>query len=241
MKTLINFVLDETGSMSSVKPETIKGFNEYVDGLQEQGNDVSMTLTLFNTSKVEVRFVNKPIKDVPHLDNETYQPNNGTPLYDAIGKTIAKMEHESKNKSQAILVVVMTDGEENSSIEYKQQDILKLINEKTKDGWTFAYLGADPDTWDASQRIGIAQGNVAMYAAAAPDKGMRHLVGATQRYAAMACSPMMEGRSRIEMAEYVGSSGGFFGDESGHSPLTNLPKSKPSSFKKKTNKSALWH
>lgn len=188
MRTLVNFLLDETGSMSSIWNDTIKGFNQYVDGLKEQGNNVGMTLTLFNSSKVEVRFVDKPVAEVPHLNSETYRPNSGTPLYDAIGKTVAELE--KKSPEGAVLFVIMTDGEENSSIEYSKEDILKLINRKQKEGWKFAYLGADADTWDGTQAmrgqamdIGIMDGDLATYGRGATGAAVRSLSGATERYA----------------------------------------------------------
>lgn len=188
MKTLISFVLDETGSMASVKRDTIKGFNEYVDGLREQGNEVSMTLTLFNTERTEVRFTDKPIAEVPHLDDQSYRPNHGTPLFDAIGKTVAELEKRQLSGT-AVLFVIMTDGEENSSIEFSKEDILKLIQGKQKEGWTFAYLGADADTWDGTQAIrsqaldlGIPDGSTLTYGRRAPSIGMARAGMATACY-----------------------------------------------------------
>lgn len=195
MKTLINLVLDESGSMSSVKDDTIRGFNEYVDGLKEQGNEVSMTLTVFNTEKTEVRFADKPIAEVPHLDGRSYRPNHGTPLFDAIGKTVAELEKWQLDGT-AVLFVIMTDGEENSSIEFSKEDILKLIQGKQKEGWTFAYLGADADTWDGTQAIrsqaldlGIPDRSTLTYGRRAPSAAYGKLADATCMYMAAGSRP----------------------------------------------------
>jgi hypothetical protein len=90
----ISFILDETGSMLSIKGQTIAGFNEYLANLQA-GNETKkarFTLTKFNSQKVEV--VNDDVKliDVKPLTSETYTPDHMTPLYDAIGRTIAALE-----------------------------------------------------------------------------------------------------------------------------------------------------
>jgi hypothetical protein len=87
--TYVCFVLDETGSMQECKAATISGFNEYVQTLkQAAGAQYLLGLTKFNSTKVEVVYVPKPLAAVDDLTEETYQPDHLTPLYDAVGKTI---------------------------------------------------------------------------------------------------------------------------------------------------------
>lgn len=159
--TVVNFVLDETGSMLSVKVATISGFNEYLVGLKESKAKVWMTLTKFNSTKVEVVHDAVLVKDVPDLNEKTYVPEHLTPLYDAIGKTIRATEEALKKKrgKPAVLCVIMTDGLENASKEYTREGIFNLIEEKTKEGWTFAYLGANQDAYAVGESIGVARGS----------------------------------------------------------------------------------
>ena len=68
IKTVVSFLLDETGSMFGVKEKTINSFNEYVQALKGEKNKISMTLTRFNSDVVKIDYVDKAIKDVPeHL------------------------------------------------------------------------------------------------------------------------------------------------------------------------------
>jgi len=90
------------------------------------------------------------------LDNTSYQPDALTPLYDAIGKTVAELEKEKIDKDCRVIFVIITDGQENNSREFDKAKIVKIIKEKEK-VWTFVYLGADQDAWlEASTSIGIS-------------------------------------------------------------------------------------
>ena len=146
----ISFVLDETGSMMSIKDKTIKDFNEYLQSVKGKGEAI-FTLTKFNSNKVEVVY-EKKLKDVPELTKETYNPDAMTPLYDAIGKTIRALE---KDTTREHLLIVLTDGLENASKEFNKDAITKLIAEKEKEGWAVIYLGVGKDAWGAGEKIGI--------------------------------------------------------------------------------------
>lgn len=157
--TLINFILDETGSMHERKETTINSFNEYIQTMRKEKGSVKLTLTTFNSSKINIVYKNKDIKDVPLLNKDNYQPNDMTPLYDAVGKTINSINKEI-NKNTAVLFVILTDGEENSSREFTKDGITKLIKEKEAKGWKFVYMGVGQDAWDGGYGMGIKAGNV---------------------------------------------------------------------------------
>lgn len=157
-EVIISFVLDETGSMDSIRDATIEGFNSYIKQVRKdtEGN-ITVTLTKFNSNKVEVVYSDVPIDEVPKLNRENYNPAAVTPLYDAVGATIKKVEESIKTRTRkpAVIFVVMTDGMENDSKEYKQEDIFKMIEEKKKESWTFAFLGANQDSWATSAGLGM--------------------------------------------------------------------------------------
>ena len=164
-QTIVNFLLDETGSMSYVKDATISGFNEYVKSLKEnKKGKILMTLTKFNSHKIDTVYVNKEIESVECLDNKNYKPDMMTPLYDAIGQTINESANLLGKEKASVLFVIMTDGEENSSKEHTQESIKKLVEEKEKENWTFIYLGADHDSWAQAQKFGLHRGNVKDFA-----------------------------------------------------------------------------
>lgn len=177
--TLISFILDETGSMQTVKSQTISGFNEYIETLQndKSSKNAKFTLTKFNSEKVEIVHDGIEITKVTPLTDATYQPNNTTPLYDAIGKTIQSIKTKG-----AVLIVIQTDGQENSSKEFTQRGIFDLIAEKKKEGWTFAFLGADMDAYAASSSLGISQGNTVNYNSTQTRGAMRVVANASLSY-----------------------------------------------------------
>ena len=148
----IVFLLDETGSMGSILNDTIGGFNSFIRQQKEIKEDVKIkfTLILFNTGKIEKRYVDADISAVEELNTQNYIPTDGTPLWDAIGKTI----NEIANKKD-VMFVVYTDGEENSSNEYTAEAVKKMIEEQQKSGWQFLYLGVGLDKFDDAMNIGI--------------------------------------------------------------------------------------
>ncbi len=181
-KIIIGFLLDETGSMQSVKAQTIDSFNEYIETLKAEGNasDIRFTLTKFNSLKIEIVHDGVGLQDVEALSRKNYQPANLTPLYDAIGQTIRSLEKKAKKRN--VLVVIQTDGQENASKEFSREDIFDLISEKKKGNWTFVFLGADQDAWVTGMALGLDKGNVMSYASAETLGAMRSVSSSTAAY-----------------------------------------------------------
>ena len=141
------FLLDRSGSMDICRTDTIEGYNTFVDAQKEQGG--TMTLILFD-HEINVVYENTPIADVKPLDEATFVPRGGTALLDAIGHVL-KMDLPEKTT-----VVVLTDGDENSSNDYTPAHIKDLIQVREKtDGWSFVYLGANQDTITNATNLGI--------------------------------------------------------------------------------------
>jgi hypothetical protein len=184
-KTIVNFILDESGSMQSVKDSTVSGFNEYISTLKkDKKSDYEFTLTLFNTVTRQP-ILKKAIGEVGKLD---FSPDGMTALYDAVCTTIKGVKEK---KNQKVITVIMTDGEENSSKEYSEKDMKALIKEREgKGNWTFVYLGANQDSYKVAQKYGISTMNVSNYNAtgAGVSATMRSVASNTVMYAASATS-----------------------------------------------------
>ena len=170
-KTIVSFLLDETGSMDAVRDKTVSGFNEYVTTLRRNDTPTLLRLMTFNTEGYTVVYDCEDIHSVADLAMESYRPRALTNLYDAIAKLVHDTEDYMKRMSQAprVMCTIMTDGEENSSSEYTRAAIFKLIRDREKEGWAFVYLGANQDAWAASESIGIDRRNSANYQADAPN------------------------------------------------------------------------
>jgi len=154
----VTLILDESGSMQSCKGAAIAGFNQYVATWRLEPAETRFTLTLFNSGKTEVRYRNASVLAVHELDVETYRPRDTTPLYDAIGGTLTTAKQEAPATARK-LCVILTDGMENASQEYTRKQVFDLIKKCEKQGWTFLYLGADHDVWEAGESLGVVQEN----------------------------------------------------------------------------------
>ena len=143
-------VLDRSGSMTCCADDAVGGYNSYV--AQLHGTSLG-SLTRFDSEGVDL------IRDgvtpaAARLNADEYQPRGGTPLYDAIGHTIAEVEKRSAGLDRVALVI-LTDGEENSSREFNREDIRKLLTDKQEqDGWLVIYLGANQDAWAVGEKFG---------------------------------------------------------------------------------------
>ncbi len=151
----ITLILDESGSMQSCKGAALAGFNHYLATLRREPAETRFTLTLFNSGKTEMRYRAVPVSAVNDLDVETYRPQAGTPLYDAIGRTLSLAKQETPVEARK-LCVILTDGKENASQEYSRKQVFDLIKQYEKQSWAFLYLGADHDVWAAGEDLGIA-------------------------------------------------------------------------------------
>lgn len=146
--TLIAIVLDRSGSMNSVKTDVIGGFNKLIEAHKQLPGECLVTLVQFD-DQYELNYNALPITEVPELSEKTYEPRGWTRLLDAIGRVIndvgaklaAKPEHERPSK---VLLVVMTDGHENSSKEFNARRVRDMIkHQRDKYSWEFAFHGCD--------------------------------------------------------------------------------------------------
>lgn len=147
----IYFVLDRSGSMASCIDDTIGGFNHFVNQQKLDNPKGTMSLFLFSNDIKNI-YENKNIKDVEKLTYKTYVPSGSTSLLDAIGETIKKADTSHKP-----LVVILTDGQENSSKSYTLLHIKDLIEMKKKGGWEFVFLGANQDAIETGGHLGIPE------------------------------------------------------------------------------------
>lgn len=147
--------LDVSGSMYNVASDVRGGFNQYVTALaNDRTATYKVSVYLFNTTVERFQEGIEPT-DVVRLDEHNYVPAGGTALFDAIGDIIT---HYDAEEGERPLVVVHTDGEENSSREWRRGPLAAIIDAKKKDGWGFVFLGAGIDEWQG-QALGMSAVN----------------------------------------------------------------------------------
>lgn len=154
----IVFLLDRSGSMRGMEEDTIGGFNSYLEKQREKGVKTKVTTVLFD-DQYEVLTLREDIDKVSNISNKEYYVRGCTALYDAIGKTINTLDKSVENNK--VLFIITTDGLENASREYDRSSVLDLINKHSN--WEFMYIGANIDSYEEGQRIGIKSSNIANY------------------------------------------------------------------------------
>lgn len=167
-------VLDRSTSIrtSGLVEKTIEGFNSFLAEQKQALGKAKLTLCLFDggyTEKAyEIVHDRLDIQSVPELNTDTYKPTGMTALFDAIGSTIDSVYNKWKDagdqKSDKVVFLIMTDGEENSSKEYTKKTVAELIKKRTdEDQWAFVFIGANIDTMQAGGSMGIKTGNTMSY------------------------------------------------------------------------------
>jgi hypothetical protein len=181
----VAIVLDRSGSMETVRQATIDGFNEFINKQKSIAGECRVLLAQFD-DMYEIVF-DKNLPDVPKLDDETFVPRNMTALFDAMGQTIdrfgAKLrEMPEDDRPDRVLMVTITDGEENASHTFSQTDIKRMVEHQTsRYSWDFVFIGANQDAVLTAAKFGIRP-QAALSFSSTP-KSVGEMASAVARYA----------------------------------------------------------
>ena len=88
--TELVFILDRSGSMGGLKPDTIGGFNAMLTRQKEQEGKANVTTILFD-HEVQLLHDRFPLHAVAPLTEKDYHVRGCTALLDAIGYGVEKM------------------------------------------------------------------------------------------------------------------------------------------------------
>lgn len=124
-------------------------------------NSATVNVTLDTTLSTIVDNLANSIVVTEDDDTFVYSPNGCTAMNDGIGtaidrigKWLADMPEEERPSKN--LIVIMTDGEENSSREYTLNRVKEMIQHQTeKYNWTFVYMGMDITSAKCADNLGI--------------------------------------------------------------------------------------
>lgn len=174
--TSINVVIDKSGSMSHLTADTIGGFNTFLADQKADSGTAALTLCLFNDN-CDMVHVFKDLNEVEPLNEKTYRTSGYTALLDALGtvindtgKKLSDMPEEERPSK--VIVLVITDGQENCSREYSKEKIKEMIaHQEEKYNWSFVFMGANIDAVTEGAAIGISAQNSIQYSASAAGTG----------------------------------------------------------------------
>ena len=155
-------IMDRSGSMWDIQRPAIQGFNEVLGGVKAAKKQFAgtqeqfITLVLFDSTSIDEVYWNADPEKAEILTVKTYVPGAATPLYDAVGRTLIKLEKELKGEGNcSVVVTIITDGYENCSKEYGLSAIRALIDHLKAEGWSFAYMGTDHDVTGVTMSLSI--------------------------------------------------------------------------------------
>lgn len=158
--TDLTMVIDRSGSMSAIKDDAEGGINQFIDNQKDHLlGDCLLTLVQFDT-KYDFVHKGKPIKDV---DKYTLVPRGNTALLDAVGRAIVETGERLKAMAEAdrpglVVFVIVTDGQENSSQEFKLAKIKEMIqHQQDAYKWQFTFLSSGLDAFGDAAAMGITR------------------------------------------------------------------------------------
>lgn len=163
--TAIAVVVDRSGSMATMQQDAEGGLNSFIEDQKKEPGRCTVRIDQFDTVYENVT---KSV-DVQAVEPYRLLPRGGTALLDAIGKTVVDFGQELRALPEAerpgnVIVVVVTDGGENSSREYTNPAVKALIDKQEKDyNWTFVFLAANQDAIAVGNTMGFAAGNALTY------------------------------------------------------------------------------
>ncbi|RYD95358.1 MAG: VWA domain-containing protein [Sphingomonadales bacterium] len=151
-------LLDRTGSMEPIWAEALSSVNAYADGLASLDGgprvNADITLAAFDAQdglQFDVLRQDVDASEWRDVTNKEISPRGMTPLYDAIGRMVSLAE---KDKPEKAVIVIMTDGEENSSKEMTKASAKAALDRVRAKGWEVVFLGTEFSNFDDATGVG---------------------------------------------------------------------------------------
>jgi uncharacterized protein YegL len=179
----ISMVVDRSGSMDNCRSDAIQTINTYLSHLRTDPlANLRVSLVLFDSEGIDTVRDRSAITDCPDLTWDEFEPRGGTPLLDAVGYAASLLDCLS-HKNERRILAILTDGLENASKEYTRERLCALLQRKQRDeGWLALYFGANHDSWNQANQIGIPSSHAANFATSQPVQTASVLHAAAERY-----------------------------------------------------------
>ena len=163
--TLIAVLVDRSGSMSACRADMEGGINTFLDEQAAQPGQAEVALAQFDDHYELVW----PIKPIAEKTDYRLVPRGCTALLDGMGKFITEIGEELAARAEAdrpgkVIMVIVTDGYENSSREWSRAQIKELVTQQQDQwGWEFVFLGANMDAVAEGGSFGLSANSSLTY------------------------------------------------------------------------------
>lgn len=151
MSTGIYILLDRSQSMVSQWAEAVAAVNTYVEHIEDK--TAKLFISVFDTQGYDV-VRNTTVGHFSPIQPTEFGPRSGTPLLDAAARIMYRAFDDGHEKT---ILIIMTDGEENSSQKFKLSDVKYLIAQMERKEWQVLFLGANFDNVsEQATSVGLA-------------------------------------------------------------------------------------
>lgn len=164
--THLLIVADRSGSMRVIREDMNAGLASFLDEQAKLDGKLLVDLITFDN---EWDLVNSNAK-VSDIQHPIIYPRGRTALLDALGNGIAGLGEKlsklpEEERPGTVIVMVVTDGHENASVEYTGEVIKKLVETQQNEfAWKFLFLGANIDSFAVAGDLGFTKGSTINYA-----------------------------------------------------------------------------
>ena len=206
--TEIVFILDRSGSMAGLEPDTIGGYNSMIEKQKNEEGEALISTVLFD-NETEVLHDRVPIGKIEPITEKEYFVRGSTALLDAVGGAIHHIANIHKyareeDVPEKTLFIITTDGMENSSREYSYDKVKKMVEKrKEKDHWEFIFMGANIDAVSVANKFGVDRSRAVRYECDGAGTALNYKVMSKMVSCARACGSAAEMEAAFDSDEML--------------------------------------
>ena len=206
--TEIVFILDRSGSMCGLEPDTIGGYNSMIEKQKNEEGEALISTVIFD-NETEVLHDRVPIGKIEPITEKEYFVRGSTALLDAVGGAIHHIANIHKyareeDVPEKTLFIITTDGMENSSREYSYDKVKKMVEKrKEKDHWEFIFMGANIDAVSVANKFGVDRSRAVRYECDGAGTALNYKVMSKMVSCARACGSAAEMEAAFDSDEML--------------------------------------
>ena len=167
----ISIVLDRSGSMNGIADDVVGGFNEFLRRQRREPGAARVTLVQFDgENPFELLIDGAPLDGVRDLERSRYQPRGMTPLFDAVGRMIGRIDRVGQPLPRWRAAGGPGGRHRHRrprerQREHTRESIFRMVeHRKAEQDWVFVFLGANQDSYAEGAKVGVAPANASNWA-----------------------------------------------------------------------------